>query len=77
MRPAAWGMTAALAGIMAANGFYLTMTFYYFYVFLMLIAALPIIFGRAGRAKRRPGVPRSHARAGQVPTGQRLFPATS
>ena len=31
---------------MAANGFYLTMTFYYFYVFLMLIAALPIVFGK-------------------------------
>src|SRR6266545_4837879 len=31
VRPLAWGMTAALAGTMAANFFYLTMQFYYFY----------------------------------------------
>ena len=51
--PVAWGMTAALAGIMAANAFYLTMTFYYFYVFAMLAVALPIVFGRRV-ARRRP-----------------------
>ena len=31
VRPLAWGMTAALAGTLAANVFYLTMQFYYFY----------------------------------------------
>ena len=55
LRPLAWGMTAALAGIMAANAFYLTMTFYYFYVFLMLIVALPIVFGRRVAPRGGPG----------------------
>jgi O-antigen ligase len=45
--PLAWGMTAALAGTMAANLFYLTMQFYYFYAFAALALALPIVFGRA------------------------------
>ena len=31
VRPLAWGFTAALAGTIAANAFYLTMQFYYFY----------------------------------------------
>ena len=44
--PLAWGMTAALAGTMAANLFYLTLTFYYVYVFAALILALPSVFGR-------------------------------
>ncbi|MFL5918621.1 MAG: O-antigen ligase family protein [Gaiellaceae bacterium] len=47
VRPLAWGMTAALAGTMAANLFYLTMQFYYFYAFAALVLALPIVFGRA------------------------------
>ena len=46
IRPLAWGMTAALAGTMAANFFYLTMQFYYFYAFAVLVLALPIVFGR-------------------------------
>jgi O-antigen ligase len=46
VRPLAWGMTAALAGTMAANVFYLTMQFYYFYAFAVLALALPIVFGR-------------------------------
>jgi O-antigen ligase len=46
VRPLAWGMTAALAGTMAANLFYLTMQFYYFYAFAVLVLALPISFGR-------------------------------
>ena len=46
VRPLAWGMTAALAGTMAANVFYLTMTFYYFYVFATLAVAIPVVFGR-------------------------------
>ena len=44
IRPLAWGMTAALAGTMAANLFYLTMQFYYFYAFAVLVLALPLAF---------------------------------
>jgi O-antigen ligase len=47
VRPLAWGMTAALAGTMAANAFYLTMQFYYFYAFAALALALPVVFRRA------------------------------
>ena len=43
IRPAAWGMTAALVATLVANVFYLTMTFYYFYVFATLAAALPVV----------------------------------
>jgi O-antigen ligase len=46
VRPLAWGMTAALAGTIAANLFYLTMIFYYFYAFAILAVALPAVFGR-------------------------------
>ncbi len=46
VRPLAWGMTAALAGTMAANLFYLTMQFAYFYAFAVLVLALPIVFAR-------------------------------
>jgi O-Antigen ligase len=54
VRPLAWGWTAALAGTMAANAFYLTMQFYYFYVFLTLILAVPLVFGpRTAPAPRR------------------------
>jgi len=49
VRPLAWGMTAALVATLAANLFYLTMTFYYFYVFATLAAALPVVFGQARR----------------------------
>jgi len=49
VRPLAWGMTAALVATLVANLFYLTMTFYYFYVFATLAAALPVVFGRARR----------------------------
>ncbi|HEY8030544.1 MAG TPA: O-antigen ligase family protein, partial [Gaiellaceae bacterium] len=44
--PLAWGLTAALAGTMAANFFYLTMQFYYFYAFVALALALPVVFAR-------------------------------
>ncbi len=44
--PLAWGMTAALVGTMAANFFYLTMQFYYFYGFVALALALPVVFAR-------------------------------
>ena len=53
MTPLAWGMTAALAGTIAANLFYLTMTFYYVYVFAALALALPVVFGR-GLAETQP-----------------------
>ena len=49
VRPLAWGMTAALVATLVANLFYLTMTFYYFYVFATLAVALPVVFGRAQR----------------------------
>ena len=47
LRPLAWGMTAALAGTMAANAFYLTMQFYYFYAFAVLALTAPVVFARA------------------------------
>jgi O-antigen ligase len=46
VRPLAWGMTAALAGTIAANFFYLTMQFYYFYAFVAFALALPVVFAR-------------------------------
>jgi len=49
VRPLAWGLTAALVGTMAANFFYLTMQFYYFYAFLALVLALPLVFGARAR----------------------------
>ena len=47
VRPLAWGMTAALLGSMAANAFYLTLSFFYFFVFCAIALATPIVFGRA------------------------------
>jgi O-antigen ligase len=44
LRPLAWGLTATLAGTMAANAFYLTMQFYYFYFVAILVLALPVVF---------------------------------
>jgi len=46
LRPLAWGLTAALVGTMAANAFYLTMQFYYFYAFAVLALAVPIVFAK-------------------------------
>ena len=46
VQPLAWGLTAALAGTLAANVFYLTMQMYYFFVFLVLVVAAPIVFAR-------------------------------
>jgi O-antigen ligase len=53
VRPLAYGLTAALIGTIAANFFYLTMQFYYFYAFLAFALALPVVF--AGRARGEPG----------------------
>jgi hypothetical protein len=44
--PLAWGLTAALAGTLVANIFYLTMQMYYFFVLVMLIVAAPAVFAR-------------------------------
>jgi O-antigen ligase len=46
VRSLAWGLTAALAGTLAANFFYLTMTFYYFYVLAVFVLAAPLVFRR-------------------------------
>jgi hypothetical protein len=46
VRPLAWGLTAALVGTMVANAFYLTMSFYYFFVFALLAIVPPAVFGR-------------------------------
>jgi O-antigen ligase len=47
VRPLAWGCTAALAGTLASNAFYLTMQFYYFYAFVALALAVPVVFARS------------------------------
>jgi O-antigen ligase len=44
VRPLAWGCTAALCGTLASNAFYLTMQFYYFYAFVALALAVPVVF---------------------------------
>ena len=50
VRPLAWGLTAALAGTLAANTFYLTMQFYYFFFLAVLVLAAPAVFGRRALA---------------------------
>jgi hypothetical protein len=49
VRPLAWGFTAALAGTIASNAFYLTMQFYYFYALMALALAVPVVFARRAR----------------------------
>jgi hypothetical protein len=51
VRPLAWGLTAALAGTMAANLFYLTMSFYYFYAFAILALTAPVVFATRASAR--------------------------
>jgi hypothetical protein len=46
VRPLTWGLTAALVGTLAANAFYLTMSFYYFFVVALLAITPPAVFGR-------------------------------
>jgi O-Antigen ligase len=46
VRPLAWGFTAAIAGTIAANAFYLTMQFYYFYATIALALTVPVVFAR-------------------------------
>jgi O-antigen ligase len=50
VRPLSWGLTAALVGTLAANAFYLTMSFYYFFVVALLCIALPGVFAPRLRA---------------------------
>jgi hypothetical protein len=50
VRPLAWGLTAALVSTLAANVFYLTMSFYYFFVFALLVIAAPAVFAARLRA---------------------------
>ena len=57
VRPLAWGWTAAIAGTMASNAFYLTMQFYYFYAFLALAIAVPLVF--KGSQTRQPAPARA------------------
>ncbi len=45
VRPLAWGLTAALVGTLVANVFYLTMTFYYFFVVALLAVTPATVFG--------------------------------
>ncbi|MFL5928956.1 MAG: hypothetical protein ACJ77E_18665, partial [Gaiellaceae bacterium] len=49
VRPLAWGFTAALAGTIVANAFYLTMQFYYFYAMMALALTVPVVFTRRAR----------------------------
>jgi O-antigen ligase len=64
VRPLAWGMTAALLATMVSNVFYLTMQFYYFYAFVALVLAAPVVFGRRGSGAE---AGRSAAAAGGAP----------
>ena len=41
IRPLGWGLTAAIVSTMVSNVFYLTMSFYYFYVLALLAIAAP------------------------------------
>ena len=41
IRPLGWGLAAALVSTMVSNVFYLTMSFYYFYVLALLMIAAP------------------------------------
>ncbi len=64
-----WGMSAALLGTMLSNVFYLTMSFYYFYVFVALLLALPVVYARdvQERAVARPEPRRRPGGAAAVP----------
>jgi hypothetical protein len=51
VRPLAWGLTAALVSTLVANAFYLTMSFYYFFAFALMVIAAPTL-GCLDAAKR-------------------------
>ena len=52
IRPLGWGLTAALVSTMVSNLFYLTMSFYYFYVLALLMIAAPAALAHHLRAPR-------------------------
>jgi O-antigen ligase len=52
IRPLGWGLTAALVSTMVSNIFYLTMSFYYFYVLALLMIAAPTAVAHHLAARR-------------------------
>ena len=50
VKPLAWGLTACLAATVAANVFYLTMQFFYFYVLALVVVAAPTVVSRSANA---------------------------
>ena len=52
IRPLGWGLTAALVSTMVSNVFYLTMSFYYFYVLALLMIAAPAALAHHLEARR-------------------------
>jgi O-antigen ligase len=53
VRQLAWGLTAAVVATIAANAFYLTMQFFYFYVLALVAVATPTVLSRSANASRR------------------------
>jgi hypothetical protein len=51
VRPLAWGLTAALVSTLASNAFYLTISFYYFFVLALLVVAAPAVFSARLRTR--------------------------
>jgi O-antigen ligase len=52
IRPLGWGLAAALVSTMVSNVFYLTMSFYYFYVLALLAIAAPAALAHHLAARR-------------------------
>jgi O-antigen ligase len=52
IRPLGWGLTAAIVSTMVSNIFYLTMSFYYFYVLALLAIAAPTALAHHLAARR-------------------------
>ena len=70
-RRSSWGMSAALPGTMLANVFYLTMSFYYFYVFVALLARLADRLRAEADEPRRPRAePSADAKAATAATAR-------
>jgi hypothetical protein len=68
VRPLSWGLTAALVGTMVANAFYLTMTFFYFLVLVLLALGALLAFGTRA-AYERAGISRRPLAGVPVPVG--------
>jgi len=54
LRALGWGLVAAVVATLAGNAFYLTMTFPYWYVLVLLVVGAPAVFvpGRASAGRR-------------------------